>query len=212
MKHASIAMAAVAAAATLAASSDAALTRSTITSISANSTLTGYPGTWSLAVNNAAVTDSRTADSRSWSGNSNPAGYGGSGLVLYTKQTYRSDIYNGGFVDWITLQHDVGSSMLSSWNASGSLTFVFDTAVKFYWDPNAVMGRDWTYNGSSIAQGTRFEAGTYVIGFSAVGGMPAGQYIREWNASAYVAPVPVPAPGALAPLGLAGFAARRRRA
>ncbi len=188
---------------------DAALTRSTITSISCNSTLIGPPGTWTLGLNNAPVTDSRTADSRAWSGNTQPAGYGGSSLILYTKQTYRSDIYNGGFIDWITLQHDTGtSSSVSSWNATGSLTFVFDNAVTFHWD--TPFGANWTYNGSTVAQGTRFEAGTYSINYSTSGSF-APSTSRMWQLTAYVAPAPIPAPGAIALLGLAGLAGRRRR-
>ncbi|MFM1867490.1 MAG: hypothetical protein RL591_898 [Planctomycetota bacterium] len=188
---------------------DAGLTRSTITSISCNSTLTGYPGSWGLSLNNAAVTDSRTADSRLWSGNTQPAGYGGSFLILYTKQTYRSDIYNGGFVDWITLQHDTGSSSnVSSWSATGSLTFVFDNAVTFHWD--TPFNPIWTYNGSTVAQGTRFEAGTYSINYSTSGSF-APSTSRMWQLTAYVAPAPIPAPGAIALLGLAGLAGRRRR-
>ena len=189
---------------------DAGLSRSTITGISCSSSLSGPSGSWTLALSNAAVTDSQTADSRYWSGNSQPAGQGGSGLILYTKQTYRSDIYNGGFIDWITMQHDTGSSSsVSSWNAAGSLTFVFDQAVTFHWD--SPFGAGWSYNGTAITQGMRFEAGTYSIDFSAAGSL-APQTTRMWQLTAYVAPAPVPAPAALALLGVAGLAGRRRRA
>ena len=206
---ASVAVVAVVAAVVLAPTADAGLARSTITSISCSSTLTGPPGSWTLALNNAAVTDSRTADSRFWWGNTQPAGQGGSGLTLYTKQTYRSDIYNGGFIDWITMQHDTGSSAsVSSWNGSGSLTFVFDQAVKFYWD--SPFGAAWTYNNTAISQGMRFEAGTHVINFAAVGSL-APSTTRMWQLMAYVAPAPVPAPGALVLLGAVGLGARRRR-
>ena len=180
----------------------AALTYSTVNSLSVDSTLSGSPGDWRITLREQAITDSRSVDSRTWTGSSRPTGTGFSSLRFNTMGISQPS----GPIDFVNIAHDSGS-VITSWNSSGSISVSFDRPILFYFSPGT--GNTWSFAGASIVQGTRFDAGTYTFGFASIFSVPGG--IREWTTTAYFEAVSVPAPGAFALLGAASLLGCRRR-
>lgn len=184
---------------------------STLNSLNVNSTMSGSGKTWHLEESQT-ITDSQTADLRFVRALSSasyaPPGYGNS-LVVYTYRASKPSYYSGGSIDSLILRHDLGSSMINTWNAFGSVNVTFSTAIQFFSD--TYVGSSWSFGGSTITNGTRFEAGTYTINYASAYTYSSG-LTREWDCVAYFAPAAVPSPGAAALLGAAGLLGRRRRA
>lgn len=183
----------------------AALTYSTLSSVSLNSTLTGPLGSWVATLNNQSITDSRSVDTRYWQGVSKPAGGYGFSAVRVTTMGMPQP---GGPIDFISIAHDLGTTAMTSWNSSGSVTMSFDRAILFYFSSG--VGNTWSFEGTALTQGTRFEAGNYSFSFAGTFNAAAG--LREWTTSAYFMSATVPAPGAAIIFAAAGLLGRRRRA
>ena len=207
----SAALSAVVLASVAASQAHAGFALSTLNSVTVNSTMSGPGKTWHLEESRT-ITDSQNADSRVlWASSSasySPPGYG-NGLVVWTYRASKPAYYSGGSIDGLILRHDLGSAMINTWNAFGSVNVTFSTAIQFFSDTN--VGSSWSFGGSTIANGTRFEAGTYTINYASAYTYSTG-LARQWDCVAYFAPAAVPAPGALAILGVAGLSSRRRRA
>ena len=200
------ALSAVLLAAVIASHADAALVYSRLNSFNMDSTLQGwFPGqSWSIS-DSENVSDSGTNNTRIY--NPNPSGAPAGSLNWInntTNQVMRSDFYAGGMVDQVSLWHVTGQNNTASASANGNIQVTFLQPIKFYSDSNS--NYRWLYNAQDVANGTQFAAGTYYFYYY------VNHYQRQdgWSFAAYFAPVP--APGALALLGVAGLAGRRRRA
>ena len=195
----------------------AALTYTTLNSLSVASTLTStngpYPGSignWFVSLTSEPITDSRSVDSRDWFGSSpqattwtHPSG----GVSSYLSLTTAGISQPSGPIDFIKITHTTPYHV-TSWNCSGSVNVTFDRSIDFYYSPR--MGEIWSYGGNTIAAGTRFNPGTYTFGFGSTFSIAAPGTL-SWVATAYFQPVAVPAPAAVALLGLAGLRGRRRQ-
>jgi hypothetical protein len=181
----------------------AALSYTTVHSLSLESTLSGPPGNWYASLNGQPITDSRTSDWRAWLGTSRPVGWGYSSVSLSTSGINQPT----GPIDFVVIAHGTMGGF-TSWNSTGSISVSFDRAVLFYFSSGT--NNTWSFGGSVIAQGTRFETGTYTFNFASV--YPSAAGLREWSTTAYFESVAVPAPCALTIMGATGLLGRRRRA
>ena len=200
------ALSAVLLAAVIASHADAALVYSRLSQFYMDSTLQGvYPGQqWTIS-DTENVSDSGTNNTRIYDPNPFGAPSGSLNWINNTtNQVSRSDFYAGGMVDQVSLWHVTGQNNTASASANGSITVTFLQSVKFYSDSTA--NYYWNYNAQRVANGTQFAAGTYYFYYY----VNHNQRQDGWSFAAYFAPVP--APGALALLGVAGLTRRRRRA
>jgi MYXO-CTERM domain-containing protein len=205
MKHASIASVAIAS--FLLHSADAGMSYTVLDSLTANSTMTGPGGSWS--VNGTYTGPSSDISWHSMAGTTTAQGYGGGSFNIVARRTYAAYIYSTGFIDEIIMQHDVGSSKVGAGSGSGSITVTLSQGAEFHCAPGLTTAQ-WTKEGSALANGAYLAAGTHTLNWSASFQLASG-LTRGYTMSAYFAPSSIPAPGALALLGVAGLAGSRRR-
>jgi hypothetical protein len=202
--------ASIVAAVSLQDSADAAMNYTTLQQASISGNVTKYGSTFAIG---ASYNGPSTTSSSVFSNLGNSGTPGGGSIYLTTGAGAMLVPGTSSYVtgDSLRLLHNVQATIFQA-SVSGSFTVQLSTAVDFY--AGTFAPQVFTLGGSTLADGTRLQAGTYTLQFTLLNYSQNIQGNYGYQAEAlFLQPAAVPAPGAFALLGVANLVGigRRRR-